>query len=35
LAVKPERKRTLQIPTHKWENDIKIVLVKVGWENVN
>jgi hypothetical protein len=28
---KPERKRLLGSPRHRWEDNIKIVLQEVGW----
>jgi hypothetical protein len=31
LVVKPEEKRPLGIPRHRWEDNIKMDLQKVGW----
>jgi hypothetical protein len=30
-----ERKRTLEIPRHRWEDTIKLVLKKFGWKRVD
>jgi len=32
LFGKPERKRPLGRPRHRWENDIRIDFREVGWE---
>jgi hypothetical protein len=31
LVVKPEVKRPLRRPTHRWEENIKMDLQKLGW----
>jgi len=31
LVGQPERKRSLGRPMHRWENNIKMYLQKVGW----
>jgi hypothetical protein len=30
--MKPERKKALSIPMHRWEDDIKTVIIKLGWK---
>jgi hypothetical protein len=33
LAGKPEGKRPLGRPRHKWEDDIRMDLKEIGWES--
>jgi hypothetical protein len=35
LVGKPETKRELGRPRHMWEDNIRIHLRKIGWEDVN
>jgi hypothetical protein len=35
LVVKPERKRRLGRPKHRWEDDIKMFLIEIGSEGVD
>jgi hypothetical protein len=35
LVGKPERKRPLGRPRHKWEDNIRIDLREIGWEDVD
>jgi hypothetical protein len=35
LVAKPEGKRPLGIPKHKWENNIRTDLKEIGWEDVD
>jgi hypothetical protein len=34
LVVKPEEKRPLGRPRHRWEDNIKMDLREVGWEGI-
>jgi hypothetical protein len=35
LVGKPEWKRPLERPRHRWEDNIRIDLREIGWEGVN
>jgi hypothetical protein len=35
LVSKPEGKRPLRRPRHRWEDDIRMDLREVGWEGVD
>jgi hypothetical protein len=35
LVGKPERKRPLGRPRHRWEDNIRMDLREIGWESVN
>jgi hypothetical protein len=35
LVVKPEGKRPFGRPRHRWENNIKMDLREIGWEDVD
>jgi hypothetical protein len=35
LVGKPEGKRQLRRPQHKWENNIRTDLKEIGWEGVD
>ena len=35
LVVKPEEKRPLGRPRHRWEDNIKMDLREVGWEGIH
>jgi hypothetical protein len=35
LAGKPEGKRLLQRPQHRWENNIKMDLTEIGWDGMD
>jgi hypothetical protein len=35
LVGKPERKRTLRRPTHRWENNINMDFREIGWDCVD
>jgi hypothetical protein len=35
LVRKPERKRPLRRPGHRWEDTIRMDLRKIGWEDVD
>jgi hypothetical protein len=35
LMVKPEERRPLGRPRRRWEDDIKIDLQEVGWEDID
>jgi hypothetical protein len=35
LGRKPEGKRQLRRPMHRWEKNIRVYLRKIGWEGVD
>jgi hypothetical protein len=35
LIGKPEGKKPLRRPTHRWKDDIRMNLMKIGWELVD
>jgi hypothetical protein len=35
VVGKPDGKRVLGRPRHKWEDNIKMDLKRIGWESVN
>ena len=35
LVRNPERKRPFEIHRRRWENNIKMYLEEIGWEDVN
>jgi hypothetical protein len=34
LVGKPEGKKSLRRPTHRWEDNIRVDLGEIGWESV-
>jgi hypothetical protein len=35
MVGKPERKRPLGRPRHRWEDNIGVHIKEIGWENMN
>jgi hypothetical protein len=35
LVGTPEGKRTVGIPVHRWEDNVRVYLREIGWKNVD